>query len=64
MPAENSERYLKCWRNGGRKECKKYSKFNEIEGDLNNLQPSIGEVSGDHSNYRYSQFTKEFTQYG
>lgn len=64
MPAENFGRHLQCWRNGGRKECKKDSKFNEMEGDLHNLQPSIGEVNGDRSNYRYSQFTNAFTQYG
>ena len=31
---------------------------------MHNLQPSIGEVNGDRSNYRYSQFTKTFNQYG
>lgn len=64
MPAENFGRHLQCWRNGGRNECKKDAKFNAMEGDLHNLQPAIGEVNGDRSNYRYSQFTKEFTQYG
>lgn len=47
-----------------RKECKKNVTFNAMEGDLHNLQPSIGEVNGDRSNYRYSLFTKEFNQYG
>ena len=64
MPAENFGRHLQCWRDGGRKECKKDATFNAMEGDLHNLQPAIGEVNGDRSNYRYSQFTKEFTQYG
>jgi len=64
MPAENFGRHLQCWRDGGRNECKKDSKFNVMEGDLHNLQPAIGEVNGDRSNYRYSQFTMEFTQYG
>ncbi|MCX8649713.1 endonuclease [Gilliamella sp. B2776] len=64
MPAENFGRHLQCWRDGGRSKCKKDPNFNEMEGDLHNLQPSIGEVNGDRSNYRYSQFTKEFTQYG
>jgi len=31
-----------------------------MEEDLHNLQPSIGEVNGDRSNYRYSQFIKTF----
>ena len=64
MPAENFGRHLQCWREGGRKECKKDPTFNAMEGDLHNLQPAIGEVNGDRSNYRYSQFTKEFNQYG
>ena len=64
MPAENFGRHLQCWRDGGRKECKKDVTFNAMEGDLHNLQPAIGEVNGDRSNFRYSQFTKEFTQYG
>ena len=64
MPAENFGRHLQCWRNGGRKECKKDVIFNTIKGDLHNLQPSIDEVNGDRSNYRYSQFTKTFNQYG
>ena len=64
MPAENFGRHLQCWRNGGRKECKKDVIFNTIKGDLHNLQPSIDEVSGDRSNYCYYQFTKTFNQYG
>lgn len=43
-----------CWRDGGHKEYKKDSKFNEMEGNLHNLHSSIGEVNGDRSNYRYS----------
>ncbi|NUF49858.1 endonuclease [Gilliamella sp. ESL0250] len=64
MPAENFGRHLQCWRDGGRKACKKDVTFNLMEGDIHNLQPAIGEVNGDRSNYRYSQFTKEFNQYG
>jgi endonuclease I len=64
MPAENFGRHLQCWRDGGRKACKKDAIFNQMEGDLHNLQPAIGEVNGDRSNYRYSQFTNTFNQYG
>ncbi|OCG44879.1 deoxyribonuclease [Gilliamella sp. Choc5-1] len=64
MPAENFGRHLQCWQDGGRKNCKKDITFNKMEGDMHNLQPSIGEVNGDRSNYHYSQFTKEFNQYG
>lgn len=64
LPAENFGRHLLCWRKGGRKECKKDVVFNQMEGDIHNLQPSIGEINNDRSNYQYSQFTKEFFQYG
>jgi endonuclease I len=64
MPAENFGRHLQCWRDGGRKACKKDATFNLMEGDMHNLQPAIGEVNGDRSNYRYSQFTNQFNQYG
>ncbi|MFQ0971660.1 endonuclease [Gilliamella sp. BG1] len=62
--AENFGRHLQCWRDGGRKACKKDVTFNLMEGDMHNLQPAIGEVNGDRSNYRYSQFTDKFNQYG
>lgn len=64
MPAENFGRHLQCWRDGGRKACKKDITFNKMAGDMHNLQPAIGEVNGDRSNYRYSQFTNQFNQYG
>ncbi|WP_392562113.1 endonuclease [Orbus sturtevantii] len=64
MPAENFGRQLQCWQKGGRKNCKKDATFNLMEGDMHNLQPAIGEVNGDRSNYNYSLFTKNFTQYG
>ncbi|WP_085165762.1 endonuclease [Gilliamella bombi] len=64
MPAENFGRHLQCWRDGGRKACKKDVTFNKMEGDMHNLQPAIGEVNGDRSNYRYSLFTDMFDQYG
>lgn len=64
MPAENFGRQLQCWKEGGRKNCKKDAIFNKMEGDMHNLQPSIGEVNGDRSNYSYTLFTKKFNQYG
>lgn len=64
MPAENFGRHLQCWKEGGRKNCKKDATFNQMEGDMHNLQPSIGEVNGDRSNYGYTLFTQTFNQYG
>lgn len=66
MPAENFGRHLPCWRNGGRKACKKDPTFAKMEADMHNLVPSIGEINGDRSNYRYAQATPNliFNQYG
>lgn len=64
MPAENFGRQLLCWKKGGRKACKSDSVYNKMEGDMHNLQPAIGEVNGDRSNYGYGQFTTLFNQYG
>ena len=37
MLAENFGRHLSCWKEGGRKACKKDPIFNEMEADMNNL---------------------------
>ncbi len=64
MPAHNFGRHLQCWRDGGRKACKKDKTFNEMEADMHNLVPAIGEVNGDRSNYRYGANNPTKDQYG
>lgn len=64
MPVERFGRHLECWHNAARKSCMKDPKFNEMQGDLHNIQPAIGEVKGDRSNFSYSFFTLEHNQYG
>lgn len=64
MPAENFGRQLPCWRNGGRKACGKDDTFRVMESDMYNLVPSIGEVNGDRSNYRYGADKPKIGQYG
>ncbi|GAA4649281.1 deoxyribonuclease I [Kistimonas scapharcae] len=57
MPAYNIARQgnLACWKEGGRKNCSKNDPwFRKAEADMHNLFPSIGEVNGDRSNYRFS----------
>ncbi|HKM38062.1 MAG TPA: endonuclease [Thiopseudomonas sp.] len=50
--ASSLGRQLQCWQNGGRKNCQSTSpQFNEMEANLFNLSPVIGEVNGDRSNY-------------
>lgn len=64
MTAHHFGHQLQCWQKGGRKQCRRDGRFQQMEGDMHNLQPAIGEVNGDRSNYGYSLFTKTYQQYG
>ena len=79
IPAQNFGRQFSCWRDGddkcvtkkgkkykGRRCCKKVSPiFKEMEADMFNLVPSIGEVNADRRNYRYMETKDELKgQYG
>ena len=65
MPAENFGRHLPCWKEGGRQHCREVSAtFREMEADMMNLVPAVGELNGDRSNYRYSPFDPMPGQYG
>lgn len=56
---------LLCWQNGGRSNCRKTSeKFRQMEADLHNLVPSIGELNGDRSNYKHGMIEGEARRYG
>ncbi|WP_053981976.1 endonuclease [Marinagarivorans algicola] len=65
VPAWQFGHQLQCWQDGGRKNCKKTNPtFKLMEADMHNLVPAIGEVNGDRSNYRFSDWNGEATQYG
>jgi len=78
VPAENFGRQLSCWRDGasecvdskgksfkGRKCCEKVSReFRIMQADMHNLQPAIGELNADRSNYRYDFELPSQVQYG
>lgn len=64
MPAHNFGKHLACWKNGGRKGCRKNKTFKTMEADMHNLVPAIGEVNGDRSNYRYGANKPNIEQYG
>lgn len=52
LPISVLGRQLQCWQNGGRKNCQASSaQFNQMEANLFNLTPVIGEVNADRSNY-------------
>ena len=57
VPASWYGHTLSCWKNGGRKNCQKVSEsFNKMEGDLINLQYTVGSLNADRSNYKYGEF--------
>jgi len=64
VPAHHFGQHLECWREGGRKACKKDPLFRQIEGDMHNLVPAVGEVNGDRSNYKYGMIEGEARVYG
>lgn len=64
MPAHNFGKHLQCWKNGGRKACKKDILFKKMEADMHNLVPAIGEVNGNRSNYRFGANKPKVGQYG
>jgi len=64
VPAWNFGHQMQCWQNGGRNACKKEPQFKVMESDMHNLVPAIGEVNGDRSNYRFSDWNGKAFQYG
>jgi deoxyribonuclease-1 len=65
MPAWEMGHQRQCWQSGGRKNCTNNDPiFKLMEGDMHNLVPAIGEVNGDRSNYRFSDWGGQSNQYG
>jgi len=64
VPASYFGKMMPCWEKGGRKECKKYPLFKQMEADMHNLVPSIGEINGDKSNYLFDEIPGEARKYG
>lgn len=54
MPAHSFGQQRQCWQNGGRKNCVANDPvFREMEADMHNLVPAVGEVNADRSNFRF-----------
>jgi deoxyribonuclease-1 len=65
VPAWHFGHQLRCWQNGGRMTCRKTnSKFKQMEADMHNLVPAIGEINGDRSNFKYGMIEDEKRVYG
>ncbi|WP_413111022.1 endonuclease [Thaumasiovibrio sp. DFM-14] len=59
VPAWQMGHQRQCWQEGGRKNCSRDPEYRIMEADMHNLTPAIGEVNGDRSNYRFSQWNGE-----
>lgn len=66
VPAWQFGHLKTCWKHGGRKNCNHDQYYKNIETDLHNLQPIIGEINGDRSNFIFNQIDKNYLnhQYG
>jgi deoxyribonuclease I len=76
VPAHALGKNLQCWkepicekRNGkkykGRKCCSKISyKFKQMQSDMHNLFPAVGEINGDRSNFVFGEIDGEGREYG
>jgi len=65
VPAWQFGHLKKCWKQGGRKNCNHDIHYMKIETDLHNLQPVVGEINGDRSNFMYGELKKQTKhQYG
>ncbi len=64
VPAAHLGYQLKCWKDGGRKNCAKDERFQILEGDIHNMQPAIGEINADRNNFAFSQWNGGERQYG
>lgn len=65
MPAWVFGHQLQCWQQGGRAHCRESSaQFRQMEADLHNLVPAIGELNGDRSNLPYGMVNGEPRAYG
>lgn len=65
VPAWVFGHQLQCWQQGGRANCRDNSaQFRQMEADMHNLVPAIGELNGDRSNFPYAMITGEPRTYG
>ena len=65
VPAWHFGHQLRCWQNGGRMTCRSTNtKFKQMEADMHNLVPAIGEINGDRSNFKFAMIEGEKRAYG
>ena len=56
---------LACWKQGGREQCgQSDDRFQQMEANLFNLKPAIGEVNGDRANFAFALLPDTPPQHG
>lgn len=65
VPAQQFGAHRACWKNGGREHCgDSDKKFRQMEADLFNLRPALGEVNGDRAHFRFAELPDVAAQHG
>lgn len=65
VPAQQFGAGRACWKNGGREHCGDTdAKFRQIEANLFNLRPALGEVNGDRAHFRFAELPNVKPQHG
>jgi len=77
IPAENFGRQFSCWRDGnskcvnkkgkykGRRCCTKVNRqYKQMQADMHNLFPAVGELNADRKNFRFDFEIGQSGQYG
>lgn len=65
VPAQQFGAGRTCWQQGGREHCGDSDKnFRQIEADLFNLRPALGEVNGDRAHFRFAELPGIPAQHG
>lgn len=64
VPASRFGGNLQCWKEGGRKACESDPLFQEMESDLYNLVPSIGEINNAKSDKPMMEIEEGQKEYG
>lgn len=65
VPAQQFGVGRACWRQGGREQCGDTDRtFRQMEADLFNLKPALGEVNGDRAHFRFAELPDAPPQHG
>lgn len=65
VPVSLVARQWQCWETGGRNHCASHDRaFAQMEADLHNLLPVVGELNADRSNFQFAALPQIAKQHG